>query len=621
MLPINGIVNGTYQVIKEIGHGGIGVVYLGYHLHLKKYIVLKRIVAGSWDMEALRREADIMKNLRHTNIPQIYDFVIENNEVYTVMEYIEGQSLDKYVRGANSISEDQLVGWFRELADVLVYLGSRKPAIIHSDIKPENIIITPQGNPVLIDFNIAIDQNASGKIEGISPYYSSPEQNYMAQQIMAGNPVDYALDQRTDIYSLGAVFYTMVTGFKPDGRYVLNKLENTSGFIYSQPFLTVIDRCTEWDRNARFKDARSLMNALTDLRKMDRNYQKFIAMRIAGWVLSALLIIAGNYCIIHGYQIHIQEMSDGVSELTATGDYKAAAEEAQRILRMPASGIMLRGEDKAKLYHVIGNSCSINRNYAGSARAYEQAIHYLPKFSEKASGYYSDLAMSYLNTGKTEMLKKCLDDCDKAGITGNDLELVRAAYYSETGNREECIKITDKIIGTSGVDREITAKAYLIRAECADQNGEKIEFYRKARDNSNDDYYDLVYAYTLMDSGQYSDAAMIYRELSEKAGGQSDDLLKDLGSALLNAGQYQECITEMEKISDKDDFEVNYILALAYYNKFDSEGNLDDLNKAADYCRRARVLFNGYSAGTYDRKLSDGLNDLENTLRDGGVYR
>lgn len=182
MLQPGSIVGGTYQVIREIGHGGTGVVYLAYHINLQKYIVLKRITRQIRSMESLRREADILKNLRHTNIPQIYDFVTENGEVFTVMDYIEGESLDKYISIPNYHSEEQLIRWIRELTDVLVYLGSRKPAIIHSDIKPENIIITPQGSPVLIDFNISLDERSTGRIAGISRNYASPEQGFLLKK-------------------------------------------------------------------------------------------------------------------------------------------------------------------------------------------------------------------------------------------------------------------------------------------------------------------------------------------------------------------------------------------------------------------------------------------------------
>ena len=197
MLKAGDIVGGIYQVIREIGHGGTGVVYLAYHLNLRKYIVLKRITKQISSMENLRREADILKQLRHTNIPQIYDFVIENGEVFTVMDYIEGTSLKEYIRGANCCSEDLLLGWLRDLTDVLVYLGSRKPPVIHSDIKPENIIITPQGVPVLIDFNISIAQDAGSKVAGMTRNYASPEQGYIASETMAGRDPGMKIDTRS----------------------------------------------------------------------------------------------------------------------------------------------------------------------------------------------------------------------------------------------------------------------------------------------------------------------------------------------------------------------------------------------------------------------------------------
>ena len=137
------VLDGAYQIIEEIGQGGTGVVYLAWHLRLQKYIVVKRIKDGFAERANVRVEVDILKSLHHTCLPQVYDFFQLGSEVYTVMDYIEGRSLQSYLNEGYRFEERKLVFWMKQLCSVLIYLHGQKPAIWHSDIKPDNIMITP----------------------------------------------------------------------------------------------------------------------------------------------------------------------------------------------------------------------------------------------------------------------------------------------------------------------------------------------------------------------------------------------------------------------------------------------------------------------------------------------
>ena len=168
------IIAGTYEILEEIGAGGGGIVYRGRHLRLGKTVVLKadkRTLSAR--PEALRREVDALKNLSHTYIPQVYDFVEESGTVYTVMDYIEGESLDKLLGREERVPQAQLVRWARQLLEALCYLHSRPPhGILHSDIKPANIMLTPEGDIRLIDFNIALALGEEGAVRvGFSQGY------------------------------------------------------------------------------------------------------------------------------------------------------------------------------------------------------------------------------------------------------------------------------------------------------------------------------------------------------------------------------------------------------------------------------------------------------------------
>lgn len=172
------IIASTYQIKQQIGAGGGGIVYLAEHLRLHKQVVLKadrRTIAAK--PEVLRREVDALKNLSHTYIPQVYDFLEEDGVVYTVMDYIAGESLDKLLARGVRFSQAQVIAWACELLDALCYLHSRPPhGILHGDIKPANIMLTPDGDIRLIDFNIALALGEEGAVKvGFSRGYASPE--------------------------------------------------------------------------------------------------------------------------------------------------------------------------------------------------------------------------------------------------------------------------------------------------------------------------------------------------------------------------------------------------------------------------------------------------------------
>ena len=172
------IIAGTYEILREIGFGGGGTVYLARHLRLDKNVVLKaNRQKVKVKPELLRREVDALKNLSHQYIPQVYDFIVEDDIIYTVVDYIDGESFDKHLANGTRFTQSQIINWACQLLEALSYLHSRPPhGILHADIKPANIILTPQGDICLIDFNIALALGEEGATAaGHSLGYASPE--------------------------------------------------------------------------------------------------------------------------------------------------------------------------------------------------------------------------------------------------------------------------------------------------------------------------------------------------------------------------------------------------------------------------------------------------------------
>ncbi|MCR4903419.1 MAG: protein kinase [Butyrivibrio sp.] len=172
------LIAGLYEKNGEIGSGGGGVVYLGRHIRLDKVVVLKadkRVLKS--DERTLRREVDLLKELSQTYIPQVYDFVREDDAVYTVMDYIEGESLDKLIKRGERPPQGKVIKWACQLLEALDYLHTRPPhGILHGDIKPANIMLRPNGDICLIDYNIALALGEDGAVKvGFSRGYASPE--------------------------------------------------------------------------------------------------------------------------------------------------------------------------------------------------------------------------------------------------------------------------------------------------------------------------------------------------------------------------------------------------------------------------------------------------------------
>ncbi len=171
------ILENTYEIIEEIGSGGGGVVYKARHLRLQTDVVVKKMKDEVRGKLKSRQEADILKNLKHPYLPRVYDFIETEDGVYTVMDFIHGVTLLEALRKHGKYTEKQVRKWAGQLGEALDYLHSQKPAIIHSDIKPANIMLTQDDNVCLIDFNIALAMGGTMESSvGISAGFSPPEQ-------------------------------------------------------------------------------------------------------------------------------------------------------------------------------------------------------------------------------------------------------------------------------------------------------------------------------------------------------------------------------------------------------------------------------------------------------------
>ncbi|MDR2664995.1 MAG: protein kinase, partial [Oscillospiraceae bacterium] len=291
-----------YRIEAELGAGGGGVAYKAWHERLRKYVVLKRIKDDSAIIRAgrSRGEADILKNLKHAHLPQLYDFLEDAGGVYTVMEFIPGRSFSETLKAGARYSQPDAVRWAEQLSGALEYLHGQDPPVLHSDIKPGNIMLTPQGDTCLIDFNISLVLTGdSAQAAGLSRGYASPEQ-YGPPPLAPGRAPGGTytrrraarLDARSDIYSLGATLYHIVSGRCPEAANEDVTPLRELGLPLSDAFIDIIERCMERDPAARFQTAEELHSAVANIHKLDRRYRAH-RVKSAAAAVSLTVLLAG----------------------------------------------------------------------------------------------------------------------------------------------------------------------------------------------------------------------------------------------------------------------------------------------------------------------------------------
>ncbi|HEX8993163.1 MAG TPA: protein kinase [Anaerolineales bacterium] len=200
-----------YRIVEILGQGGMGSVYRAVDENLGVDVAVKENLFTTDEYaRQFRLEAVILASLRHPNLPRVSDhFAVGDQGQYLIMDFIEGEDLRQRMERMGTITEEDAVMVGAAMCDALGYLHSRKPSILHRDIKPGNVKITPDGNIYLVDFGLAkLVQGTQATTTGaraMTPGYSPPEQYGTART-----------DPRTDIYSLGATLYAGLTGMIPE---------------------------------------------------------------------------------------------------------------------------------------------------------------------------------------------------------------------------------------------------------------------------------------------------------------------------------------------------------------------------------------------------------------------
>jgi serine/threonine protein kinase len=282
------ILQSRYRVVRHLGKGGMGAVYEAIDLRLGHTVALKQTLTSDEELwKQFEREARLMARLNHPVLPSVSDYFTEGHRAFLVMQFVEGTDLANIIaQQPGPFPRQAVIAWADQLLDALIYLHSRERQIIHRDIKPHNLKVTPSGKIALLDFGLAKTQvEAAGEVSctsvfGYTPRYAPIEQI----QDMGTGP-------QSDIYALGATLYHLLTGIKPtdaltraaalvSSRPSPLKPANEVNRAISAELADVITRAMAQNPNERYASAIEFREALRGVGRTDSVSEiEFVANR------------------------------------------------------------------------------------------------------------------------------------------------------------------------------------------------------------------------------------------------------------------------------------------------------------------------------------------------------
>ena len=331
MLQIGSVVDGKYVILREIGRGGMSVVYLALNERANKTWAIKEVRKnGATDFETTRQgliaETNILKKLRHPNIVSIIDVLDYNDSFLIVMDYIEGRSLQKLLDEGGAQPAEKVIEWGKKLCDVMGYLHSRQPPIIYRDMKPANVMLRPDGDVILTDFGTAREfkghKNDDTTCLG-TVGYAAPEQ-------FGGQG---ETDARTDIYCLGVTMYHLISGHSPmETNSIIEPLRRWDPRFAETGIEAIIMKCCQPRKEDRYQTDAELMYALEHVHDFDRSviqsrrrkWAAFLGSCIASVACLAGMVgfrAAETNATTRSYDYYLQKAGSMGDTIAAKADY------------------------------------------------------------------------------------------------------------------------------------------------------------------------------------------------------------------------------------------------------------------------------------------------------------
>lgn len=329
------VIGGKYEILKKIGQGGMSIVYVAMDTRLNKQWAVKEIKKSKNQdtktlLRSLQREANILKMVDHPVLPRIVDIINYKGTVFVVMDYIEGRTLSEILKKEGPQPQDKVVEWAKDLCKALDYLHSMTPPIIYRDMKPSNIMVKPDGKVKLIDFGTAkeLDVESLADTTALGTRgYAAPEQFGDAK----GRGI-HKTDARTDIYSLGATLYHVLTGKNPsEPPYVIKPIREWNPLL-SGGLEKLILKCTMADPEDRYQNCTELLYALEHYEELDDAFRKESFRKMRSFFISAAITLCFGITAMIGYAGNQREIKMNYENLlnegysyTVQGKYEEAA--------------------------------------------------------------------------------------------------------------------------------------------------------------------------------------------------------------------------------------------------------------------------------------------------------
>ncbi len=654
-------ISDTYEILGKIGEGNSGEIYKAYHKNLGKEVVLKKVKTEIKDFVNNRAEVDVLKNLRHSCLPQVLDFLQIDGDVYTVMDFIPGNSFKQYLDAGTVFPEKSVLIWAKQICATLGYLHNQNPPIIHSDLKPGNIMLMPNGNICLIDFNISasLDGNCAW-VTGFTSGYAAPEQIQAMKYNQ--NELDRSrwktVDARADIYSFGATIYHIMTGQKPkpdEGGFV-EDIRN-KGRKINDVFASVIMKCLEPNPQKRYQSAELLLSDLKNIQAKDKRYRRLIQRQKIIYICTAAVMFLSAGVAVSGYfrmdaekQKKYELLVRQEAECISASDFddfemyyqeavnlkpkeleayyqKALALHQQRqygdaiefiqseILNNPD---IINGNDALNnVYYLLGNCYEKQEDYAQAANCYGTAITIMPDNAD----YYRDYAIALAYNGDMEGARDALAEAKEQQLDSVEIRYIEGeiAYvsqdYAGAGSIfQECIRNTK--------DEYIKMRAYIMAAKCLDASGDgaeilmqKVKMLEEAAETLSPEY----------NIGILEQLGQAYSDMSKKTGDTSYDRkaievfkkIKEQGMGSYSTDYNLAVLYQNVKDYDKASSVLNQMLT-DYGENYKTYKSLALLEVAKQSDRPAGEktygAFKGYyekAQNLYQEQLANNVNDVE----------
>lgn len=355
MIETGRLLQERYRIDRQIGQGGMGAVYVATDERFGSVVAIKETLCMDDNYrKAIEREARLLNSLKHNALPKVTDHFVESNGQFLVMEYIPGEDLCCILDERDEPFEvEQVLNWTDQLLEALEFLHNQENPVVHRDIKPQNLKVTPKGQIILLDFGLA-----KGNVTGAGNLTNSKSifgysRNYASLEQIQGT----GTDPRSDLYSLAATMYHLLTKVAPE-----DALTRAMGVLSQKPdplvpanqirpeipagVAAIIHKALDLDAAERPSSAR-------EMRAMLRSHEEY-----AGLVMNTVSVARSNTTDIHsqptqlmpGATMRGQRQSDGQTNIVEDGQSQVTAVRplVQRNTGGVSQGVMVTGSPKKR---------------------------------------------------------------------------------------------------------------------------------------------------------------------------------------------------------------------------------------------------------------------------------